>query len=535
MAMSTATFVARLFALALCASLTGCGFIPTPSAQSQTADTVSGDGTAGGTDGGDTADDAGTTDTGGTTGTADGDTTDTGEDTTGTGDTGTGVGECANESDLAAIDDPDSDVDAAAEACSGDCDDSVCFAECLAAELGLSEGCSACFWELLSCLDAAGEECEVELMSCSGLDDVGCDDDELAVEGARGETCYDMSCDGVAEALASQIPAPAGDALACEVDQDCIIVDTSTDCGPTCGVAVSAAAAAVVLAQVEQAEALICAPNDFAGACGDVEIDCAAAEPGCVDGGCVYDKMSSQVQCGPAEYLPSPDADTCAPADCLDMTISMWQVINAVAFDAKACDDDAECVVLGTPEGCQGGCGHSINKSAEADYLAAAQWAEGHICSVFAPACTLEPMQDCPEPNPGCVDGECVTTVDPPIVPVECPVGTFQGAPQSGKCIAATCDNITGAVDAAFEAALAGAQACENDDECTIFDTSTPCGGTCGVPVNINQSLDLNIAIKWAGAKACGAIDFAVKCGYSTPGCVEPNPGCQDGMCVYSK
>lgn len=76
---------------------------------------------------------------------------------------------------------------------------------------------------------------------------------------------------------------------------------------------------------------------------------------------------------------------------------------------------------------------------------------------------------------------------------------------------------------------------CQHDTDCTSVSTTTACQGTCGVGLNVNFVDAFQKGLAALDDKFCQQTGFAAQCGYTTPKCIAPNPGCVDGQCVYKK
>ena len=79
------------------------------------------------------------------------------------------------------------------------------------------------------------------------------------------------------------------------------------------------------------------------------------------------------------------------------------------------------------------------------------------------------------------------------------------------------------------------AKVCKTDEDCVTISVSTACQGACPMAVEAGMQNDVLKAIGWFDENVCQKFGYAAKCGYSTPKCMAPNPGCEAGMCVYSK
>lgn len=85
-------------------------------------------------------------------------------------------------------------------------------------------------------------------------------------------------------------------------------------------------------------------------------------------------------------------------------------------------------------------------------------------------------------------------------------------------------------------AALAQAHAsCQHDADCTTVSVSTACQGSCGIGLNANFASQFATALAALDDKFCIQTNFAGQCGYATPKCIAPDPGCVNNQCVYKK
>ena len=93
--------------------------------------------------------------------------------------------QCSGESDIVALDDGSGDaaVEACNSACAGDLDVEVCMAECMALDGSLTEGCSSCFIDLITCqgttcaqacVDSPGAVCNTCIEESCGPDFAAC-------------------------------------------------------------------------------------------------------------------------------------------------------------------------------------------------------------------------------------------------------------------------------------------------------------------------------------------------------------------------
>ena len=85
-------------------------------------------------------------------------------------------------------------------------------------------------------------------------------------------------------------------------------------------------------------------------------------------------------------------------------------------------------------------------------------------------------------------------------------------------------------------AALADShQGCQQDAECTTVSTSTACMGACGIGLNASFASQFAAGLAALDDKYCNQTHYAALCGYATPKCIAPAPGCVNNKCVYKK
>ena len=87
----------------------------------------------------------------------------------------------------------------------------------------------------------------------------------------------------------------------------------------------------------------------------------------------------------------------------------------------------------------------------------------------------------------------------------------------------------------AIKTVVDNAKACNVDGDCIIASKYTKCAGACGVAINKDKEADLKTMLGWVDSNICIPLDYAKQCGYMTPMCMQPNPGCLNQACVYNK
>jgi len=229
--------------------------------------------------------------------------------------------------------------------------------------------------------------------------------------------------------------------------------------------------------------------------------------------------------------------DAGSPSDagptCSSMSKALWDGINAAVEANNACAIDADCTTADQSTACQGACPAAINVAKKVAFGAAVDALDQSICKAnnYAAKCGYATPK-CMAPKPGCVAGKCVYNKPP--TPPACKPGYFK-AYGSDVCEEATCKAMATAKNTAINDAVKAAKACSADAECGIVMTGTQCGGTCGAAVNKAQAAAVTKVVNWVDNNICKPQGYPGKCGYATPGCMMPNPGCKAGECVYAK
>ena len=106
----------------------------------------------------------------------------------------------------------------------------------------------------------------------------------------QAKECVEASCSNKNKYAVGAITEAITKAKACSADADCLIVQTSTKCGGTCGEAVNKSQLDTVTEVVKWVDANICAVAGADSPCPFSEPSCIAPEPGCVNKACVYIK-----------------------------------------------------------------------------------------------------------------------------------------------------------------------------------------------------------------------------------------------------
>lgn len=284
----------------------------------------------------------------------------------------------------------------------------------------------------------------------------------------------------------------------------------------------------------------------------DVASDSAGADATTADSSPLPDVApdATSPDCPVGQFKPQKGNGTCVEATCANMFVAVQAVIAASqAKYEQGCTGDDQCTVAPTSTACSGTCGVAILKSNTASLAAAIASVDAAICKAFdyGAKCGYA-TPDCAAPSVGCKAGKCVYTKtdattkcglpQPANTVCEgtqwvCKVGYFKGY-GGGECQQATCDNLSKAKNDAIESITSKAKVCTAGEECAVAATSTDCGGTCGVAVNGGMTSDVQKIVDWVDENFCKKYDFKTKCGYSTPKCMAPKPGCNQGTCWYN-
>ena len=238
--------------------------------------------------------------------------------------------------------------------------------------------------------------------------------------------------------------------------------------------------------------------------------------------------------CKPDTFTPPAGAE-CLPVTCDAMSKALFGAIEAAVDASNDCQVDEDCEAVDKSTACMGACPVAINSGHKDAFAATLGALDKAICVAndYAKLCGYATPK-CLGPNPGCVAGKCVYSKpkDPP--PAACPPGFFK-AYGSDVCQVADCANMASAKAAAINSAVDAAKACAADSDCVIVQTGTQCGGTCGAAINGAGKAAVTAVVQWVDDNICKANDYPKLCGYATPGCLAPNPGCNAGVCVYNK
>ncbi len=282
-----------------------------------------------------------------------------------------------------------------------------------------------------------------------------------------------------------------------------------------------------------------------AGDTGQTTVDTTAGDAGPADVGAV--------DAGPADVgaadAGSPDAGS--TPTCAEMSKKLQGDLAAAVAAHNSCSASADCTIAQTSTACAGACGQAVNKTGKAAVDAVVADLDVNLCKAngYAGKCGYS-TPSCLAPNPACEAGKCVYV--PTVKPSDCtlpqPAGTvcanktwvckagyFQTTSASKACMEATCSLMIAAHGEAIGGVAATINKCSHDTDCIIVATSTACQGACGVAVNKAEASVLEASIAWADANICKANGYAAKCGFATPKCVAPKPGCAAGVCVYAK
>lgn len=216
---------------------------------------------------------------------------------------------------------------------------------------------------------------------------------------------------------------------------------------------------------------------------------------------------------------------------------------------AKTCASTADCTTVDMSTACQGACPMASHKDVVGAIAAQLKDFSSNVCVAWdAPGKCGYATPGCLAPNPTCEDGVCVYTPTKPVgnctgpQPANtvcegsnwvCKPGAFHGWNDTA-CQEANCDNMKSALQALLPPYVDGST-CQGDEDCTTVDVSTACQGACPLAVSVGVKDEVAKAVGWFDDNVCKPHDFATNCGYSTPKCMAPNPGCKAGKCVYNK
>ncbi len=92
------------------------------------------------------------------------------------------------------------------------------------------------------------------------------------------------------------------------------------------------------------------------------------------------------------------------------------------------------------------------------------------------------------------------------------------------------CEADLSAMQDAVATSVDSGLACVNDSDCTVYDPSNGCFGSCPVAVNAGELPRIDQQIAQADERYCTG--FGEQCGYTTPSCPELSPVCQAGRCA---
>lgn len=244
-------------------------------------------------------------------------------------------------------------------------------------------------------------------------------------------------------------------------------------------------------------------------------------------------------------------ADASATPTCAEMSKKLYADLSAVVAAHQACSTGDTCVIAQTSTACAGACGQAVNKSGLAAVQKVVNDLDINLCKAngYAGKCGYS-TPSCAKPNPACEQGKCVYHGTEPASPCGlpqpagtecvnkawvCKKGYFHASPTAKACVEATCKNMISAHGELIGGVAAGLKACSQDADCVVVPTSTACQGACGVAVNAAEAQVLKTSLAWADEHICKANGYASQCGYATPKCMAPKPGCKAGACVYTK
>ncbi len=129
----------------------------------------------------------------------------------------------------------------------------------------------------------------------------------------------------------------------------------------------------------------------------------------------------------------------------------------------------------------------------------------------------------------GCDEGHCVKDA----AVADADAGADASADADADAI--DCAAIMTALQDAISALAKSDNACQQDADCTTVSTSTACQGACGMGINSKFVSGFQSALAALDAQYCLQTGYAASCGYASPKCIAPNPGCVANLCVYKK
>lgn len=253
------------------------------------------------------------------------------------------------------------------------------------------------------------------------------------------------------------------------------------------------------------------------------------------------------VGCSAGQFQDPTDSQ-CKEASCKAMSEALYASISAALASSNDCKQDTDCVMASTGTACQGTCGAPIHKDHEAAFKAKIDAIDAAVCKATGyPGKCGYSTPGCMQPKPGCEKGKCVYNKVPaggcqgqqPANTVctggvwVCKEGTMQ-LPGSGACVEPTCKAVSDSLQGTLGELLFAGGKCTQDTDCTTVSVSIACWGACPAAVNVAHKADVEAMIQ-AHDAICKAADYANKCGYMTPKCMAPDPGCHGGVCVYNK
>jgi hypothetical protein len=187
--------------------------------------------------------------------------------------------------------------------------------------------------------------------------------------------------------------------------------------------------------------------------------------------------------------------------------------VNALLATAQTCDKSSECVHVWADTSCQGTCGYAVNFARKDDFQAGLAALDETLCKAtnYPDHCGYA-TPGCMEPKVACEDGMCTAWAKGP-----------------------TCEDMKAALDQKLAGLIDAANTCTVDSDCAHASTTTACQGTCGVAIRADRLGEFATQLAAMDQELCVATDYAAQCGYSTPKCMAPDPGCVDQRCVYDK
>ena len=317
---------------------------------------------------------------------------------------------------------------------------------------------------------------------------------------------------------------------------------TTTDAGSSSGTTTDAGSSSATTTDAGSSSAT----TTDAGSSSATTTD-AGSSSGATDTGSSSGADAGSGACKTGQFKDPTDL-TCKDATCPNMSKALHGAISGLVASSNDCKEHTDCEIAATGTACQGTCGAAINKQALMGFKGKLAAIDQAVCKAtgYAGKCGYS-TPSCLAPTPGCVKGKCVYTkpatsgckgTQPANTVCDkdkwvCKKGFFK-LPGGGGCKDPTCKAVQGAINGDLGEALAVSRKCTMDKECVTVGVGHACWGACPAAVNSKHKGTIEALVQGYD-KLCKDVGYAKKCGYMTPKCIAPNPGCKNGMCVYAK